>query len=58
MKTVLPNLMTMEYVRVRKSNIKELEELIEKRSAPDWHIVAAVIGLVVAVAITGLVLAL
>lgn len=50
--------MTMEYVRVRKSNIKELEELIEKRSAPAWHIVAAVVGLVVAVAVTGLVLAL
>ncbi len=58
LKTLLTNLMTMEYVRVRKSNIKELEELIEQRRAPDWHLITAVVGLVVAVAITGLALIL
>ncbi len=50
--------MTMEYVRVRKSTINELKELLEKRDSTDLHIIAAVFGLVVAVAIAGLVLAL
>jgi uncharacterized membrane protein YeaQ/YmgE (transglycosylase-associated protein family) len=50
--------MTMEYVRVRKSTMKEIEELLEKRKKADWHIIAAVVGAVVVVAITGLVLAL
>ncbi len=50
--------MTMEYVRVRKSNIKELEEMLQKRSSKDWHIIAAVVGMVMAVALAGLALAL
>lgn len=58
MKNVLPNLMTMEYVRVRKANIKELNELIERRRTTDWHVVAAVVGAIIVVAVTGLVLAL
>ena len=55
---ILNTLMTMEYVRVRKSTMKEIEELLEKRKKADWHIIAAVVGAVVVVAITGLVLAL
>lgn len=58
MKIILNNLMTMDYVRVRKSTIKELEGILEQRSSPDWHVIAAVMGMVVAVAITGLVLVL
>lgn len=58
MKHVLTNLMTMEYVRVRKSNIKELNELIQRRQKTDWHVVAAVVGAILVVALTGLVLAL
>jgi hypothetical protein len=50
--------MTMEYVRVRKSNIKELEELLEKRRAADWHVVAAIVGMVLVVAVAGLTIVL
>ena len=58
MKTILPTVMTMDYVRVRKSTIKELEEMLEQRASTDWRIIAAIVGMVVAVAVTGLVLAL
>jgi len=57
-KILLNNLMTMDYVRVRKSNTRELEALLQKRQPTDWHIVAAIFGIVVAVAIGGLVFAL
>jgi len=50
--------MTMDYVRVRKSTMKEIEELLEKRKKSDWHIIAAVVGAVLVVAVAGLVLAL
>jgi hypothetical protein len=55
---ILNTLMTMDYVRVRKSTMKEIEELLEKRKKSDWHIVAAVVGAVLVVAVAGLVLAL
>lgn len=58
MKTILTTLMTMEYVRVRKSTIKELETMLEKRTSADWHVVAAIVGVVVVIAITGLALSL
>jgi hypothetical protein len=48
----------MEYVRVRKDTLHEIKGLLEKRSTPDWHLVAAIFGMVIAVAITGLVLVL
>ena len=51
-------MMTMDYVRVRKSTIKELEGMLEQRASTDWRIIAAIVGMVVAVAVTGLVLAL
>ncbi|MEM4247036.1 MAG: hypothetical protein QXR48_01960 [Candidatus Woesearchaeota archaeon] len=57
-RTVLPNLMTMEYVRVRKSTMNDIKELLKKREQKDWHIPAAIVGMVVVVAIAGLVLAL
>ncbi len=50
--------MTMEYVRVRKSTMKELKTMLEKRSSADWHIVAAIVGVVMVIAITGLALSL
>lgn len=50
--------MTMDYVRVRKDNFHELKSRLERKSAPDWHVVAAVFGMVAAVAVAGLVLAL
>lgn len=50
--------MTMEYVRVRKSTMKELETMLEKRTSTDWHIVAAIVGVVLVIAITGLALSL
>jgi hypothetical protein len=55
---VLSNLMTMEYVRVRKDTLQELKGVLEKRQKPDWHLIAAIVGMVVVVAVTGLVLAL
>jgi fructose-specific phosphotransferase system IIC component len=57
-KTILTTLMTMEYVRVRKSTMKELKTMLEKRSSADWHIVAAIVGVVMVIAITGLALSL
>ena len=50
--------MTMDYIRVRKSNMKELQGMLEQRKATDWRIVAAIFGMVVAVAVTGIVLSL
>lgn len=50
--------MTMEYVRVRKSTMKEINEMLKERSHNDWHLIAAVVGMVLVVAIIGLVLAL
>lgn len=58
MKTTLNNLMTMEYVRVRKDTLDDLKDMLQKRSSPDWHLVAAIFGMVAVVAIAGLVLAL
>lgn len=58
MKMLLNSLMTMDYVRVRKSNTRELEALLQKRQAPDWHAVAAIVGIVLAVAVAGLAVAL
>ncbi len=55
---VLGILMTMEYVRVRKSTMKEINEMLKKRESADWHILAAIVGMVVVVAVAGLVLAL
>lgn len=49
--------MTMDYIRVRKSTMKELETMLEQRRSTDWRIVAAIVGMVVAVAVTGLALA-
>ncbi len=57
-KTILPALMTMEYVRVRHSTRKEVEELLRQRRANEWHIVAAIVGMVLVVALAGLVVAL
>ena len=50
--------MTVEYVRVRKSTLKDVQEMLEQRRRNDWHVLAAIFGLVVVVAITGLVLSL
>lgn len=50
--------MTMEYVRVRHSTRKEVEELLRQRRANEWHIVAAIVGMVLVVALAGLVVAL
>ncbi len=55
---VLGILMSMEYVRVRKSTMKEINEMLKKRESADWHILAAIVGMVVVVAVAGLVLAL
>ncbi len=55
---VLGFLMTMEYVRVRKSTLNDIKALIKKREPGDWHILAAIVGMVLIVAVTGLVLAL
>ncbi|MEM4239822.1 MAG: hypothetical protein QXM31_01770 [Candidatus Woesearchaeota archaeon] len=55
---VLGVLMTMEYVRVRKSTMKDIKELLNKRESNEWHILAAIVGMVVVVAVAGLVLAL
>ncbi len=55
---ILGILMTMEYVRVRKSTMKEINEMLKERSHNDWHLIAAVVGMVLVVAIIGLVLAL
>ncbi|MEM2916179.1 MAG: hypothetical protein QXT19_02375 [Candidatus Woesearchaeota archaeon] len=57
-RTILPNLMTMEYVRVRKSTMNDIKELLKRREQNDWQIPVAIVGLVVIVAIAGLVLAL
>jgi len=57
-RTILPSLMTMEYIRVRHSTRKEVEELLKQRSPNDWHVVAAILGMVLVVAVAGLVLAL
>ncbi len=51
-------MMTMEYVRVRKDTLHELKGRLEQQSRPGWHAVAAVVGMVIAVAVTGLVLVL
>ena len=53
---ILAYLMTMDYVRVRKSTLKDVQELLEQRRRTDWHVLAAIFGLVVIVAITGIVL--
>jgi hypothetical protein len=50
--------MAMDYVRVRKDTIKNVKCLIEKRNRDDWHVIAAVCGIVLAVAIAGIVVAL
>ena len=50
--------MTMDYVRVRKSNIKELEQLLEQRKGADWHMIAAIVGMVLVVAVAGLTIVL
>lgn len=50
--------MTMDYVRVRKSNIKELEQLLAQRKGADGHIVAAIVGMVLVVAVAGLTIVL
>lgn len=55
---VLGILMSMEYVRVRKSTMKEINEMLKKREKTDWHLLSAIVGMVVVVAIAGLVLAL
>lgn len=57
-KIILNSLMTMEYVRIRKSTMKDIEALLEQRKKADWHILAAIVGAVVVVAIAGLVLVL
>jgi hypothetical protein len=48
----------MDYVRVRHSTRKEVEELLRQRRANEWHVVAAIVGLVLIVAVAGLTLAL
>lgn len=58
MKVILNNLMTMEYVRVRKDTLDNIKGLLEKRSSPEWRMISAIVGMVVAVAIAGLTLAL
>ncbi len=50
--------MTMEYIRVRKSTMKEINEMLRKRSPNDWHLLAAIVGMVLVVAVAGLVLSL
>jgi hypothetical protein len=55
-KSILAALMTMDYVRVRMSTLKDVQELLEERRKTDWHVLAAIFGLVVIVALTGLVL--
>jgi hypothetical protein len=57
-KIILPALMTMEYVRVRHSTRKEIEELLRQRRSNEWHVVAAIVGMVLIVAVAGLALAL
>jgi hypothetical protein len=48
----------MEYVRVRKDTLKDVEGLLRRRNKADWHVVAAIVGLVIAVALAGLAVAL
>lgn len=48
--------MVVEYVRVRKSNIKELEHLLQKHSEPHWWVLLVIFGAVAAVAVTGMIL--
>ena len=55
---ILPSLMTMEYVRVRKDTLKDIKKLLEKQDKPEWHMIIAIFGMVFAVAIAGLVLLL
>lgn len=53
---IIPNSMVVDYIRVRKSNIKELQELIEQRqnSKLMWIAILAIPALVLAVAVIGL----
>lgn len=50
--------MTMEYVRVRKSTLNDIKALLKKREPGDWHLLAAIVGIVLVVALAGLVMAL
>lgn len=49
------NSMVVDYIRVRKSNIKELKEMIEQRSARKtmWMTVLGVASIVLTVALVG-----
>lgn len=58
MRQFLGALMTMEYVRVRESTLKEVQQMLEKRNSADMRVIAAIFGLVVLVAITGLIIVL
>jgi len=53
---IIPNSMVVDYIRVRKSNIKELQEMIEQRqnSKLVWIAILAIPALVLAVAVIGL----
>ena len=48
--------MVVDYIRVRKSNIKELREMIEQRKNTKlvWMAILAIPALVLAVAVIGL----
>lgn len=52
---MIVNSMVVDYIRVRKSNIKELKEMIEQRSARKtmWVTVLGVASIVLAVALVG-----
>ena len=54
------NSMVVDYIRVRKSNIKELQEMIAQRKNEKlfWVTILIVPALVLAVAIAGLVIVL
>ena len=44
----------LDYVRVHKSNIKEIQRLLRKREGGHTHLVVAVLFLITLVAIVGL----
>lgn len=50
--------MVVDYIRIRKSNLKQIQNLLKKRSEPHWALIALILAAVAVVALAGMVILL